>query len=80
MVPITRLGIAKELAERQDLYVQVQRRKYVLIGSEAMGQSAPVVRSRASPSHSRDEEKPFNPESFLGPRSLLPPQSPSLNL
>jgi hypothetical protein len=74
--PITRLAIAKELARKPGFYVQIQRGKYVLIGSEMISQyiGQSVVRERTSSIAGRkvlgliddDEEKPFNPESFFG--------------
>jgi hypothetical protein len=75
-LPITRLMVQRELAAKPELFVQIERGKYALVGSEGARQLPPVVvRTRASsvgPQRAPqifepdDDDRPFNPESFFG--------------
>jgi hypothetical protein len=74
-LPITRIAIARELATRPQVFVQLDREKYALAGSDAARQRSPVAaRTKAASVSPRtppaftldDEDEPFNPESFFG--------------
>jgi hypothetical protein len=82
--PITRLAIAQELAARPQTFVQVERGKYAIAGSEAAGELpliAPSTREEPVPRRpvqfrggdADDEAQPFNPESFFGGGFCFPP-------
>jgi hypothetical protein len=83
-MPITRLTVAQELAAKPQLFVQVQRGKYAIAGTEAAFDLPSVVaRSRsASVGPKRvplvvldeDDEMPFNAESFFGGRFCFAPE------
>jgi hypothetical protein len=82
---ITRLAIAQELAAKPQLFVQVQRGKYAIAGSDATWDlpAIAVPRSRSASVGPRrvplvvredDDPAPFNAESFFGGRFCFSPE------
>lgn len=80
-IPITRMRISGELSQRTDLYVEIERGKYALVGSPAAVSPDPVIRRPRSFSDSprgggrkflyghiapTPSEEEFNPDSFFG--------------
>jgi hypothetical protein len=78
-IPITRLEIARELAGKPDEYIQVQRGKYALAGSEGAREAAQAAKKEEAPpgpfklEEGEDEGQPFNAESFFGGRFTFSP-------
>jgi hypothetical protein len=84
-MPITRIAVAQELAEKPQLFVQVQRGKYAMVGSDPPWDMPQVVpmRVRSAPAGQRpvplvelgeDDGALFNPESFFGGRFCFSPE------
>jgi hypothetical protein len=81
-MPITRLEIVQELAEKPDVYVQVHRGKYALVGSIGVIQAGQDLQKAVDGrgrnplleiGEDEDEVQPFDPESFFGGRFTFSP-------